>query len=63
MLDDVEQKIMELLKEGEKSTTEISNNLHRNFYDTNQFLEELEKENKIQKIELNKFTFWKIKED
>lgn len=53
--------ILKTLKKGEKSTTEISNILNRNHYDTLKILEELETEKKIEKIEVGKFTFWRLK--
>ena len=55
-----EIKIINFLKDGEKSTTDISHNINRNFYDTNKLLEKLETENRVEKIEVGKFTFWRL---
>ena len=56
----MEEKILEILKKGEKSTTEISNLINRNHYNTLKILEELEKNNLIKKIEIGKYTFWRL---
>lgn len=57
----MKDKIIEFLKEGEKSTSEITSFINRNYYDGLRFLEELEKEGIILRINLNKFTFWRLK--
>lgn len=57
----VKGKIIEVLKEGEKSASEISVKIGRNFYITLELLEELELENMIEKIEVGKHTIWRIK--
>jgi predicted transcriptional regulator len=61
MDESIKQKIIELLDDTEKSTTELASLLNRNHYDVVEFLEEMEKEGIIQKIEISKFTFWKNK--
>lgn len=55
------EKILEELKKGEKSTSELSSIISRNYYDCLKILEELEIENKIEKINVGKFTFWRVK--
>ena len=57
----IKQKIIELLDDTEKSTTELASLLNRNHYDVVEFLEEMEKLGIIEKIEISKFTFWKNK--
>lgn len=59
----MEENVLEILKDGEKTTTEISSILKRNYYDTVGILERLESEKKICKIEMGRFTFWKLNED
>ncbi|HEY0090088.1 MAG TPA: FaeA/PapI family transcriptional regulator [Candidatus Lokiarchaeia archaeon] len=54
-------KILNFLKRGEKSTTEIASVINRNYYSVLRLLEELEGENKILRISVRKFTFWRIK--
>ena len=56
-------KILEILKEGEKSTTELSSIINRDYYYCIKLLEELKKEDLIIKIEIGKFTFWKLKNE
>lgn len=56
-------KILEILKGGEKSTTELSSIINRDYYYCIKLLEELEKENLIVKIEVGKFTFWKLENE
>jgi Mn-dependent DtxR family transcriptional regulator len=50
-----------LAEKTETSTTEIASKMNRGYYDTLKFLEELESEGIIEKIKLNKYTFWKVK--
>lgn len=63
MNNDNKNKILEILKEGEKSTTELSSVINRDYYYCIRLLEELEKEKLIMKIEVGKFTFWKLKNE
>lgn len=56
----MKETILKILKEGEKTTTEIASIIRRNHYDTLHILEELEKEKKIKKIEIGRFTFWRL---
>jgi len=53
--------VLDILKDGEKSTTEIASKLKRNYYDCIQILEELLSQNKIEKVEVGKYTFWRLK--
>jgi predicted transcriptional regulator len=55
------KNILNYLKNGDKSTTSIANQFNRNFYDAMKFLEELEKEGKIIKITMGRFTYWRLK--
>lgn len=57
----VREKILNSLKEREKSTSEIASITSKNYYDCLRLLQELESENLIEKIEVGKFTFWKLK--
>lgn len=59
----MEYKILDILKNGEKSSTEISSLLNRNYYDCLKLLEKLETEDKIIKIQMGKFTFWRLKDE
>lgn len=56
----MDDKIIQILKEGEKSSTEIASILNRNYYDVLKLLEELESNNKIKRITMGKFTFWRL---
>ena len=56
----MENKILEILKDGEKTTTEISAIIRRNYYDVVRLLEDLESKKKLEKIEMGKFTFWRL---
>jgi len=56
----IEEKILKLIKDTEKSTTEISSFLNRNYYFTLKILEKFEKEKIIERIRVGKFTFWRI---
>ena len=56
----IKQKILKILKEGEKSTTEIASKINRNYYDTVNFLKELKKEEEIRMIKINKYTRWEL---
>ena len=56
------EKILEVLKKEEKSASEISVNVGRNFYIITELLEELLKEGKIEKLEVGKHILWKLKE-
>ncbi|MHA1867809.1 MAG: hypothetical protein ACTSXD_07060 [Candidatus Heimdallarchaeaceae archaeon] len=56
-----EKEILTLLEDGEKSTTEISSFISRNYYDTLEILDKLLTSKKIEKIEIGKFTFWRKK--
>ena len=57
----IEEKILEILKEGEKSSSEISVKIGRNFYVTTDLLEKLLEEKKIEKLEIGKHILWGIK--
>ena len=57
----MEERILEILKEGEKSSSEITSLLSRGYYDVLKILKKLELENKIIKIEMGKYTFWRLK--
>ena len=57
----VKQTILKILKEGRKSTAEISGRIKRNFYDTTSFLQELRLDKKVKMIIDNKFTYWEVK--
>ena len=54
------QKIKEILKEGKKSTTEISARIKRNYYDTLSFLREMESDKEIKRIEDNNYVRWEL---
>lgn len=56
-----EDKILDLIKKEEKPTSEIARRIKRNYYDTLDFLENLEKEKKVEKIMKNKFSYWRTK--
>lgn len=56
------EKIINFLKDGEKSTSEIASHLSKNYYDTIKILEDLKSKKIILKIELGRYTYWKIKE-
>jgi len=60
--EDKKKRILELLKQGEKSTSEITSLLNRNYYDVIQILEEMARENLIKKINIKSFTYWKLKD-
>lgn len=60
MDEEIITKILNILKEGEKSTSEVSSIINRNYYQSLSILEKLFEENKIEKIEKNKYTFWRI---
>ena len=55
----IHKQIIKILKKEELTTTKIASVLNRSFYDTIKFLEELEEEKEIEKIEMGKFTFWR----
>jgi len=57
----VKEKILELLKDGEKSASEISVKIGRNWYVTNEILEEMVNEGLIIKLEIGKHVLWKLK--
>ena len=60
--EDSKTKILEILKEGEKSSTEISSIIKRDYYKTLEILGELEQEGSVEKLNLgDKYTFWKLK--
>lgn len=58
----IEEKILEVLKEGEKSASEISVKISRNWYITNETLEKMREEGIIIKLEVGKHILWKLKE-
>jgi len=60
---DPKERILEFLKTKEKSTTEISSFLSRNYYDAIEILEELEKEGKIERLNAGNYTFWRLKNE
>lgn len=60
MDDKNDKKLREILKEGEKSTTEIASILNSNHYTT---LSILENSKIIEKIQVGKYTFWRLKDE
>ena len=59
---DKKKKILELLKrEGELSTSRIAYTISSNQYRAEEFLEELNKEKKIEKRQGKSGVYWKIK--
>ena len=59
----MENKIIKLLKDYPLSTTVISNELHRNFYDTVKILKKMDSDGKIERMTFGKFTFWNLKKE
>lgn len=59
--EEIEKRILALLKEGKKSTSEISAIINRNYYYTLGALVDLEYEKKVKKEEEGSYTFWKLK--
>jgi hypothetical protein len=57
----MENKILGILKEGKKSTSEISSRIKRNHWDTLEILERLSKEKKINEIKENNYVYWELK--
>jgi len=55
------KRVLEFLKNNEKSTSEIASLLSRDFYFTSRLLDEMEKEGLLKKLEIKNFTYWKIK--
>lgn len=56
------EEVVKFLKDNEKSTSEIASHLCKNYYDTIKILEDLESQGLITKIELGRYTYWKIGE-
>ena len=56
-----ENKVLEILKDGEKSTSEIASIINRDFYFVSRFLEDMGQKNKIEKISIKNFTYWRLK--
>lgn len=61
MINNNKEKIIESLAEKEKSTSELCSIINRDWYYCIKILEELESKGKIERIELGKFTFWRLK--
>lgn len=57
----MENEILEILKEGKKSTSEISSRIKRNHWDTLEILEKLFKEKKVKKIQEKNYIYWELK--
>lgn len=55
------KSILMWLKKGDKSTSEISALLRRNYWDSLRTLNELENEKKIESYKKGKYTFWRLK--
>ena len=55
------KRVLEYLKDGEKSTSELASLLSRDFYFTGRLLEDMEQEGLLIKIEVKNFTYWKLK--
>lgn len=60
---DYKKRVLEFLKDNEKSTSEIASLLSRDFYFTARLLDEMEKEGLLDKNEIKNFTYWKIKNE
>lgn len=60
MINTNKEKIIESLKDKEKSTSELCSVINRDWYYCLKILEELEKEGKLEKLEIGKFTYWKL---
>jgi len=59
---DFEENIWDLLSLNEQKTaTEIAGILNRSYYDVLRVLNNLEKENKIEKIQIKNYTYWRKK--
>ncbi len=57
----LKKQTLEILKRGQKSITLISTLLRRNYYTTVEILDSLEDDGKVDKITINKFTFYESK--
>lgn len=55
------RKILTYLKNQAKSTTSVANQFNRNIYDARKLLEELEKQGKVERITMGRFTYWRLK--
>lgn len=60
-LNDKQKKIIEILTNDKLATTKISFLISANLYQTEQYLNELEKEGLILKEEKNYSTYWSLK--
>jgi DNA-binding MarR family transcriptional regulator len=61
MSEEKELKVLEFLRDGEKSTSEIASLMNRDFYYVTRFLEEMEQKGMLEKIPIKNFTYWKLK--
>ncbi len=60
MENNIDQKVINCLSDGEKSSTQIASILNKNYYDCLKILEQMQSENKIIKTTIGSYTFWKI---
>jgi hypothetical protein len=61
---ELKKKILEFLKQGETrfiSTTEIHATMNKGFYLIRNLMQDLETEDKVEKINFGGYTFWKLK--
>lgn len=56
----IDGEILDFLKDGEKSSTEIASKISRNYYSCIDILKSLEDRHLIEKIEVGKYTFWRL---
>jgi predicted transcriptional regulator len=57
------EEIINFLKEGEKSSSEIASHINKNYYDTLKILDDLEKKGILLKMELGRYTYWKLNKE
>jgi|GEM_PF-4670217 len=55
------EDILNILKEGKKSTSEISSRIKRNHWDTLAMLNTILLNKKIKKIEEGNYTYWELR--
>jgi len=63
MDNDYKQKVIDFLENKDKSSTEITSHLGRDYYFVLKLLEEMEGEGIIEKLEVGKFTYWRVKKN